>query len=644
MVQIQLDIELFPIVVGFSCGITIYILSWIFPSKRGVNKGASAGTETKGKQEEVSEEPTCPAPSEPSAEPLAEPGPEPADAEAPEPRQRAATPRQPVPGYALLVLFGLLCALKAGLSLQDGGLTIPPSVARYSPWALAPQDEVPPEVAAQAEVLSAEPEQPPMEEEAEPANATVPLEADDFEVQSMEAQLLEPENAAVPLEADDFEAAAVEPEEEESGNQAGVEASEEPANAQLITLNLTRQTMAIQNIGDIIHYKSAYWGTIAVGTPAVDYKVVFDTGSGYLILPSTYCHSETCRAHKRYRRPASVTARDIDFDGTEVVAGDPRDEMTISFGTGEVTGVLVDDITCADDRNVALGMPLEGCMPMSMIIATDMTEEPFRTFHFDGVLGLGLVGLTKSNSFSFIHNIGKTVHERGGSTPNIFSVFLGQHKREASDITFGGYVADHLEDTISWNSVLHPELGHWMLRVKALRVDDEVVSFCNEGCRAIVDTGTSLLAVPTPVFPEIHELLRHEADPLLECQGPGPKLHIELEGLTLTLEPQDYAKSETALFGSPPTSRVRYPLSNTTHEFEPEYCKPTLMSMELPEPVGPKLFVLGEPVLRKYYTVFDFTEDAPRIGFGKALHRKMAPPAALAAQDPLDDEEDDAWR
>ena len=26
-----------------------------------------------------------------------------------------------------------------------------------------------------------------------------------------------------------------------------------------------------------------------------------------------------------------------------------------------------------------------------------------------------------------------------------------------------------------------------------------------------------------------------------------------------------------------------------------------LMSMDLPEPIGPKLFILGEPVLRKYY-------------------------------------------
>merc|ERR1712066_737742 len=47
-------------------------------------------------------------------------------------------------------------------------------------------------------------------------------------------------------------------------------------------------------------------------------------------------------------------------------------------------------------------------------------------------------------------------------------------------------------------------------------------------------------------------------------------------------------------------------------------CHPTLMPMDVPEPLGPKLFILGEPVLRKYYTAYDW--DKKRIGFGLANH------------------------
>lgn len=52
-------------------------------------------------------------------------------------------------------------------------------------------------------------------------------------------------------------------------------------------------------------------------------------------------------------------------------------------------------------------------------------------------------------------------------------------------------------------------------------------------------------------------------------------------------------------------------------------CKPMLMVMDLPEPIGPKLFILGEPVLKKFYTVYD--AEKKRIGFGRARHAVPSP-------------------
>mmetsp|Transcript_33689 Transcript_33689/g.78334 ORF Transcript_33689/g.78334 Transcript_33689/m.78334 type:complete len:547 (+) Transcript_33689:118-1758(+) len=404
----------------------------------------------------------------------------------------------------------------------------------------------------------------------------------------------------------------------------------EPSTSAFFTLNLTRQQIFIPQ-EDGIYYKTAYWGTVHVGEPAVPFSVVFDTGSGHLILPSTYCHSNTCRAHTRYRRSHSSTAKDIDYDGTLVTPGALRDHITVSFGTGEVTGVFVEDVVCMGDafewhqlnnteaiaQQGAIvahqrgGLP-QSCMGLRMIAATEMSEDPFLDFQFDGVLGLGLEGLSQSPEFNIMHLIAR---EATGTNPHMFAVFLAVHDSEGSEITFGGFDDGHFEEELAWHPVHEPSLGQWMVRVRSIRVgSDAPLAICEDGgCRAIVDTGTSLISVPTSTFPELFELLTHPAD-FDRCKGGGPKLHIELEAITLTLEPQDYSLFEPAT-----ASRVRALITQNEEDAEEDRCKAMLMAMDLPAPLGPKLFVLGEPVLRRYYSVYD-ASGHPRIGFARARH------------------------
>jgi hypothetical protein len=50
------------------------------------------------------------------------------------------------------------------------------------------------------------------------------------------------------------------------------------------------------------------------------------------------------------------------------------------------------------------------------------------------------------------------------------------------------------------------------------------------------------------------------------------------------------------------------------------HCRPKMMPVSMPEPLGPKLFILGEPVLHRYYSVYDWSN--PRIGFGLSSSRR----------------------
>jgi hypothetical protein len=385
------------------------------------------------------------------------------------------------------------------------------------------------------------------------------------------------------------------------------------------TIPLTRQRVPLHQDGGTVHYKSAYYGTLLAGTPAVPYKVVFDTGSGHLILPSTYCSSETCRAHRRYRRSQSVSARDIDHDGHTVQPGEPRDQITVSFGTGEVSGVFVEDVVCtepsgASSINASTDEVPPGCTKMALIVATDMSAEPFQAFEFDGVLGLGLNGLSQSPTFNFINVLSEKLNPQENKYSHTFGVFLAEDESEESEITIGGWAPERIRGHPHWNPVLAPEQGHWTVSIKKMHVDGQPISFCEGGgCKGVVDTGTSLLAVPTDSFAEIYELLRHTPPPHGNCQGEGPQLHIVLDSITISLGPEDYARLEETAPKSPSTVFTPDGLRPKSRR-----CRPMLMTMDLPEPVGPKLFIFGEPVLRKYYTVYD--SKAQRVGFGRANH------------------------
>lgn len=395
-----------------------------------------------------------------------------------------------------------------------------------------------------------------------------------------------------------------------------------------------QQEAAEQSAGE----RNAYYGTLSVGSPPQPFKVVFDTGSGHLILPSMYCHSETCRAHSRYKRSASGTARDIDWNGTLTPPNTPRDQITVAFGTGEITGVFVEDIVCLDgvesetqtshpgvsDGIVATSSESElpdGCMRLRMIAATEMSEEPFKAFEFDGILGLGLDGLSQSPDFNFLHVVRASVQDQGSCILDTFSVFLADNDIEDSEITLGGWVDERKEEDLSWAPVQDPEMGHWMVRIKSLRVNNELLDFCRNDCKAAVDTGTSLLAVPKLAFPELYELLRHPTQLEGNCDGPGPLLHFEFEEFTLTLGPREYAQAQPTSSKSriaKPRFESKAADGNETYRKD-LFCRPMLMSLDMPEPLGPKLFILGEPVLRKYYTVYDAHEK--RVGFARAKHR-----------------------
>jgi len=414
---------------------------------------------------------------------------------------------------------------------------------------------------------------------------------------------------------------------------------------------LRRETVPVKRKGKVVSFKTSYSGVVTVGTPTPgtkpqSFRVVFDTGSGHLILPSVECGSEACAVHLQYNQSASSTATPINLDGSVVAPGKMCDQVNIGFGTGKVKGEFARDVVClgapqteGEANSLEVDAPL--CVTMHAVMAIEMSTMPFKNFGFDGILGMGLSSLALSKEFSFFDML-----SNGGASPmHHFGVFLTEGENgEESEIAIGGHNPARTLTPLSWAEVAMPELGYWQVEIVGLRVGGKRIDVCapDAPCRGVVDTGTSHLGIPAPHDAQVAEMLTVSAGDMLDCRlADLPELEIELPGLNITLHPDTYMrrlplredvnvdsqkgvtmpeqheleKSETT---TTTTSTLTPPEAdpNDAPGSVPRFCRPRLMPVNMPAPLGPNLFILGEPVLHRYYAVFDWV--GPRIGFGIA--------------------------
>lgn len=432
--------------------------------------------------------------------------------------------------------------------------------------------------------------------------------------------------------------------------------------SQLPSVQLRKQYVPIERNGTVVAYKTAYFGKIHVGSPqAQDFTVVFDTGSAHLVIPGTSCHSETCVAHRRYNESQSDLSYPVEKDGRSLSRGGVSSHRaTITFGTGKVSGTFVHDRTClgGSDETTA-----DGCSMMNIVVARDMSHHPFSSFTFDGILGLGLEALALGPAWTFF---GQMVKQNPQMEPR-FSVFLSRSDQGLSSIAFGGFDTSKAASDIHWVPVAKPEQGYWQIWVHQVRIGDTVLDDCADGsCRAILDTGTSLLGAPRVAIKTLHSLLSRDVVLAPEGTGSGEGQVTEEAGdeaadtdcrlrddaaqlifdlgpdiPSIVLDPEDYFRPRPFNFTMPHKSDNATTLeggsnanatgnatmtdstgSISSSEAKPDgwrlSCRSLLLPLDLPAPIGPRTFILGEPVLRKYYTIYDWM--ARRVGIATADH------------------------
>ncbi|KAI8640974.1 aspartic peptidase domain-containing protein [Parasitella parasitica] len=319
-----------------------------------------------------------------------------------------------------------------------------------------------------------------------------------------------------------------------------------------------------------------YVGEIAIGTPPQKFNVDFDTGSSDIWVPSSRCGS-SCSTHNRFDGSKSSTYKEINSKTWQLSYGD---------------GSSVRGYTAMDA--VHLGNVTR---PQQLIgLVSDETPEFASDKFLDGIFGLAFPPLAYTGIKA---SIVEDLHMAGSIPSPIVSFHLG-HNRDGGkgEILFGDINQNHFEGELKYVPVTLKK--YWQVDMTGVEIGG--VNVLHSAMPAIVDTGTTLIIVPSAVSNAIHKAIPDaKYDPMYGWRMPCSFADSDsTESISIKLGDQDFPLFLKDL--------VRAKMSQASGD------KSGLCYSGVAEANTP-LVILGDTFLRSYYSVYDFGNT--RVGLAR---------------------------
>ncbi|TGZ54799.1 Uncharacterized protein DBV15_11657 [Temnothorax longispinosus] len=311
----------------------------------------------------------------------------------------------------------------------------------------------------------------------------------------------------------------------------------------------------------INHGNIRYYGNIEIGTPPQTFKVLFDTGSSALWVPSKNCNvsQPACLNHNKYDNTQSTTY--VQGNGT----------FSIYYAAANVSGILsTDDVIVAGVKVVS--------QPFG-VVTSDLSFEE----EFDGVLGMGYSFSSQTGTPVF-----KNMIDQNLVSQLVFSFYLSRDLSVAtgSELILGGSNPVHYKGEFTYVDVTKER--HWQITMDRVQIRDTIL--CAIGCQTIVDTGHHAIAGP----PQAIAALNREigvVDDMVPCDDDYisklPDVNFVIGGKTFRLTGQDYILKLGAAFGSKCFPGFQNVPFNT-------------LNIE---------WILGDVFIGRYYTEFDIENN-----------------------------------
>jgi len=314
------------------------------------------------------------------------------------------------------------------------------------------------------------------------------------------------------------------------------------------------------------YMNAQYYTTIKLGTPPQEFKVILDTGSSNLWVPSKECTSIACFLHAKYDSSASSTHK---VNGSD---------FSIQYGSGSMEGFVSNDLLTIGDLH------------MTKVDFAEATKEPGLAFafgKFDGILGLAYDTIAVNHiTPPFYHMI-----NQGLLDEPVFSFRVGSSAEDGGEAIFGGIDSSAYTGKIDYVPVKRK--AYWEVALDKVAFGDDELELENTG--AAIDTGTSLIALPT----DIAEMLNAQIGASKSWNG---QYTVDCKKVPDLPDLSFYFNGKA------------YPLKGSDYVLEVSgTCISAFTGLDINLPGGDSIWIVGDVFLRRYFTVYDLGKDA--VGF-----------------------------
>ncbi|KAI4592707.1 hypothetical protein KJ359_010466 [Pestalotiopsis sp. 9143b] len=330
-----------------------------------------------------------------------------------------------------------------------------------------------------------------------------------------------------------------------------------------------------------------WYSTIQVGTPPQNLTVAWDTGSVDLLLPGTNC--TTCSNHTLFDPTKSSTYSPLPGRKTKTYYSTGVDSIPFTVPEGE-GGVIVHD-------KIGLG---DLVVDSQGFILVDESAAALNKMPVDGILGLGAPNVTGINQTPWYWNL----YYSGQLASPVFAFYTPAGDIDGAELTLGGIDETKYTGEIPYTK-LESARGGYTLRQSGLYIDGAV--FSKTGT-AILDTGTAFMQ--TPNYATAKKLYAAISPNITQIDAAGAwglpcdEIDAVAPELTFTFGPVGGALNLTI-------PKEAFNLGE--YPGQPGICQ-TLFNNPLGTVSIGGIWLIGSPLLKQYYTVWDGVNE--EIGWG----------------------------